>query len=73
MQMKRKLDPIPPGEILLEEFMKPLGLSSARARSAARWMSRPTASATSFVRAGRSRRTPRFGSRVTSALRRSSG
>jgi addiction module HigA family antidote len=29
MQMKRKLDPIPPGEILLEEFMKPLGLSAS--------------------------------------------
>ena len=27
--MKRKLDPIPPGEILLEEFMKPLGLSAS--------------------------------------------
>ena len=25
--MARKLDPIPPGEILLEEFMKPLGIS----------------------------------------------
>ena len=25
--MARKLDPIPPGEILLEEFMKPLGVS----------------------------------------------
>ena len=23
----RRLDPVPPGEILLEEFMKPLGLS----------------------------------------------
>jgi addiction module HigA family antidote len=29
MHMKRKLDPIPPGEILLEEFMKPLGLSAS--------------------------------------------
>ena len=27
--MKRKLGPIPPGEILLEEFMKPLGLSAS--------------------------------------------
>jgi len=26
----KKLDPIPPGEILLEEFMKPLGLSQNR-------------------------------------------
>ena len=26
----RKLDPIPPGEVLLEEFMKPLGLSQNR-------------------------------------------
>lgn len=25
--MTKKLDPIPPGEILLEEFMKPLGVS----------------------------------------------
>lgn len=25
--MKRKLDPIPPGEILLKEFMEPLGIS----------------------------------------------
>ena len=25
--MVRKLDPIPPGEILLEEFMRPLGIS----------------------------------------------
>jgi addiction module HigA family antidote len=25
--MPAKLDPIPPGEILLEEFMKPLGIS----------------------------------------------
>jgi addiction module HigA family antidote len=25
--MERKLDPIPPGEILLEEFLKPLGIS----------------------------------------------
>jgi len=25
--MKKKLDPIPPGEILLEEFMKPLSIS----------------------------------------------
>ena len=24
---KKRLDPIPPGEILLEEFMQPLGLS----------------------------------------------
>jgi len=27
MKMPRKLDPIPPGEILLKEFMEPLGLS----------------------------------------------
>src|SRR5512136_2207148 len=27
---KKKLDPIPPGEILLEEFMKPLGISMNR-------------------------------------------
>lgn len=26
----KKLEPIPPGEILLEEFMKPLGLSQNR-------------------------------------------
>ncbi len=26
----KKLDPIPPGEVLLEEFMKPLGLSQNR-------------------------------------------
>ncbi|MBS0472594.1 MAG: HigA family addiction module antidote protein [Proteobacteria bacterium] len=26
----KKLDPIPPGEILLEEFMKPLGVSQNR-------------------------------------------
>ncbi len=25
--MARKLDPIPPGEVLLEEFMRPLGIS----------------------------------------------
>jgi len=25
--MSRRLDPIPPGEILLEEFMRPLGIS----------------------------------------------
>lgn len=25
--MKRMLDPIPPGEILLEEFMEPMGIS----------------------------------------------
>ena len=25
--MPKKLKPIPPGEILLEEFMKPLGIS----------------------------------------------
>ena len=25
--MAKRLDPIPPGEILLEEFMKPLGIS----------------------------------------------
>lgn len=28
--MTEKLDPIPPGEILLEEFMKPLGVSQNR-------------------------------------------
>ena len=28
--MAKKLDPIPPGEILLEEFMKPLGVSQNR-------------------------------------------
>jgi addiction module HigA family antidote len=28
--MKKKLDPITPGEILSEEFMKPLGLSQNR-------------------------------------------
>jgi addiction module HigA family antidote len=28
--MARKLDPIPPGEILLEEFMKPLEISQNR-------------------------------------------
>ena len=27
MTMAKSLDPIPPGEILLEEFMKPLGIS----------------------------------------------
>jgi addiction module HigA family antidote len=29
-QMARKLDPIPPGEILAEEFMKPAGISQNR-------------------------------------------
>jgi addiction module HigA family antidote len=29
-QMAEKLDPIPPGEILLEEFMRPYGLSQNR-------------------------------------------
>ena len=28
--MAKKLDPIPPGEILLEEFMKPLGIGQNR-------------------------------------------
>ncbi len=28
--MTKTLDPIPPGEILLEEFMKPLGVSQNR-------------------------------------------
>ncbi len=28
--MTEKLDPIPPGEILLEEFLKPLGVSQNR-------------------------------------------
>ena len=28
--MAKKLDPVPPGEILLEEFMKPLGISQNR-------------------------------------------
>jgi antitoxin HigA-1 len=28
--MKKQLPPIPPGEILLEEFMKPLGISQNR-------------------------------------------
>jgi addiction module HigA family antidote len=28
--MAKALDPIPPGEVLLEEFMKPLGLSQNR-------------------------------------------
>jgi addiction module HigA family antidote len=28
--MKKQLFPIPPGEILLEEFMKPLGISQNR-------------------------------------------
>jgi addiction module HigA family antidote len=28
--MVKKLDPIPPGEILIEEFMKPLGVSQNR-------------------------------------------
>jgi antitoxin HigA-1 len=27
---KKRLDPIPPGEILLEEFMRPLGISINR-------------------------------------------
>ena len=31
--MSEKLDPIPPGEILLEEFMAPLGLSQNRLAS----------------------------------------
>ena len=30
MAKTRKLDPIPPGEILLEEFMKPNGISQNR-------------------------------------------
>ena len=30
MEKKRQLDPIPPGEILLEEFMKPLDVSINR-------------------------------------------
>jgi addiction module HigA family antidote len=30
MTPKKKLDPVHPGEILLEEFMKPLGLSQTR-------------------------------------------
>jgi addiction module HigA family antidote len=30
MKKKNQLDPIPPGEILLEEFMKPLGISINR-------------------------------------------
>jgi addiction module HigA family antidote len=30
MQTQRKLAPVHPGEILLEEFMKPLGLSQTR-------------------------------------------
>jgi len=28
--MARKLDPIPPGEVLAEEFMKPMGISQNR-------------------------------------------
>lgn len=28
--MAKKLDPIPPGEILIEEFMRPLGVSQNR-------------------------------------------
>ena len=28
--IKKQLDPIPPGEILLEEFLKPLGVSQQR-------------------------------------------
>ena len=28
--MAKKLKPIPPGEILLEEFLKPMGLSQYR-------------------------------------------
>ncbi len=31
--MDEKLDPIPPGEILLEEFLKPLGISQNRLAS----------------------------------------
>jgi addiction module HigA family antidote len=27
MKLSKRLDPIPPGEILLEDFMKPLGIS----------------------------------------------
>ncbi len=30
MNKKKQLDPIPPGEILIEEFMKPLGISINR-------------------------------------------
>ena len=30
MKKKNQLDPIPPGEILLEEFMKPLGVTQYR-------------------------------------------
>ena len=28
--MRKRLEPIPPGEILLEEFLKPLGISQNR-------------------------------------------
>ena len=30
MKQPKRLDPIPPGEILLEDFMKPLGISINR-------------------------------------------
>jgi addiction module HigA family antidote len=31
--MTRKLDPIPPGEILLEDFLRPMGISQNRLAS----------------------------------------
>lgn len=49
--MMKKLDPIPPGEILIEEFMKPLGVSQNRL---ARDIDIPVSRVTEIVKGRRS-------------------
>ena len=48
--MSKKLKPIPPGEILLEEFLKPLGLSQNRV---ARAIDVPTGRINDIIRSKR--------------------
>lgn len=71
MKTTKMLDPIPPGEILMEEFMRPLGISiNALARDLAVPPNR--ISGTSTAR-GRSRPIRPSGWASTSACLRSSG
>ena len=59
MSANNKLAPVHPGEILVEEFMKPLGLSQTRL--VVIWASHPGVSTKSFTVNGASRRTPPSG------------
>ena len=68
---RRDIPPIHPGEVLAEDFMKPLGITEYRL---AKETSVPPRRINLIVKGRRpSRPTPRCGSGATSAWRRSSG